>query len=180
MENQGKTIILEKKLRRLTRIVIIVGLGWLMSLTVGLFAFLSIRNNPPTPDVLRVRGLVVVDEKGTDRIWIGAPVPDPSILGWRHPRGEMSGIILLDEEGNERSGYVTTNGYANVMLTLDSIAKQHVLFMAEPHGSPTLWMWGDSRKDDFQVSVDSQAPRLRLTQKGKAIFRIPDSKEVSK
>src|SRR5690242_11631739 len=66
--------------------------------------------SPGTSDFLRVRGIVVVDEKGTERIWIGAPVTHPLNVGKRHPRGgKASGIVLLDEEGNLRSGYLTTN-----------------------------------------------------------------------
>jgi hypothetical protein len=31
--------------------------------------------------ILRVRGLVVVDENGMERVRIGAPLPDPPFLG---------------------------------------------------------------------------------------------------
>lgn len=172
MENQEIIKNLEKKIKNLSKGVIVLTLLWLVSLTAGVVVFLSGIKNPVIPDILRVRGLVVVDEKGTNRVWIGAPVPDPAILGWRHPRGEMSGIILFDEEGNERSGYVTTNGYSNVMLTLDSVAKQHALFIAEPHGSPTLWMWGETRKNDFQITVDADSPNLRLSKDGEVIFQL--------
>jgi hypothetical protein len=86
----------------------------------------------------------------------------------------MSGILLFDEEGNERSGYVTTDGYSNVMLTLDGIGKQHALFLAEPHGSPTLWLWGETRKNDFMVNVNSDSPSLRLTRNGAVVASLPE------
>lgn len=180
MENQMIIEKLERKIKNLSKSIIGLTLLWLVSIAAGVLVFLSGIKHPRIPDILRVRGLVVMDEKGTNRVWIGSPVPDPSILGWRHPRGEMSGIILYDEEGNERSGYVTTNGYSNVMLTLDSVAKQHALFIAEPHGSPTLWMWGETRENDFRITVDSDSPDLRLTKEGKVIFQLPDKGEKSK
>ena len=55
--------------------------------------------------MLRVRGVTVVDQRGTDRVWIGAPVPDPIVQGEQRPRsGPISGVILLDANGNERAG----------------------------------------------------------------------------
>src|SRR5215813_9903588 len=51
-------------------------------------------------DVLRVRQIVIVDEKETEPVWIGAPVPDPIVQGQRQKRsGPVSGIILLDANG---------------------------------------------------------------------------------
>jgi hypothetical protein len=125
--------------------------------------------SPGTSDYLRVRGIVVVDEKGTERVWIGAPVPDPLIMGKRHPRGgKASGIVLLDEEGNERSGYVTMEGYPNVMFTLDGMDQQHVLFLTEPQGAPSLSMWnGDSR---LQLGVSETAPWLKVFKNEKLIW----------
>jgi len=125
--------------------------------------------SPGTDGFLRVRGIVVVDEKGTERVWIGAPVPDPLIMGKRHPRGgNASGIVLLDEEGNERSGYLTTNGYPNVMFTLDGMDQQHVLFLNEPQGTPSLTMWkGDNR---LQLGVGDSAPWLKVFKKEKLVW----------
>jgi hypothetical protein len=54
---------------------------------------------PATPDVLRVRGLVIVDDQGRDRISIGAP--------WPAPRGRTSalqgvGMLIVDTAGVDR------------------------------------------------------------------------------
>lgn len=120
-------------------------------------------------NILHVRGIVVVDENGTERIWIGAPVPEPLILGKRFPRGgKMSGIILFDEEGNERSGYCTSDGYPNVLFTLDSIGQQHVLFMAEPQGDTALWIWNGG--NSFKLSIGEDTSKLSLSQGGKVLF----------
>lgn len=125
--------------------------------------------------ILRVRGIVVVDENGTERVWIGAPVPEPLILGKRFPRGgSMSGIILFDEEGNERSGYCTSNGYPNVLFTLDSIGQQQVLFMAEPQGDTALWLWNG--ENSFKLNVGEEVSSMKLSYEGNVLFEVPPVK----
>lgn len=161
--------VLERKNRWLTLSVICI-------LLVGAAFFLwqkpfkgNISHSSDQENILRVRGIVVVDENGTERVWIGAPVPEPLILGKRFPRGgKMSGIILFDEEGNERSGYGTSDGYPNVLFTLDSIGQQHVLFMAEPQGDTALWIWNGG--NSFKLSIGEETSSLTLSQKGEVLF----------
>jgi len=80
---------LEWKVRVLTfasilSVLIIVACGWTF--------------RQQQSDVLRVRQIVIVDEKGTERVWIGAPVPDPIIQGQRQKRlGPVSGISHRDK-----------------------------------------------------------------------------------
>lgn len=73
------------------------------------------------PDTLRLRQLSIVDANGVERVRIGAPLPEPLMLGKRVPRdGSLSGILLFDAEGTERTGYATGDSYPNVIFTLDS------------------------------------------------------------
>ncbi len=51
------------------------------------------------PEVLRVKGLVVVDEKGKDRILIGSPIPKSDS---RSSPAHESGIVLVDDNGKDR------------------------------------------------------------------------------
>ena len=51
------------------------------------------------PQVLRARGLIIVDERGRERIFIGAPVPDPK-EGAR--RTTATGMTINDPAGFER------------------------------------------------------------------------------
>jgi len=62
-------------IRRLERRIKLVTAGWLLSLLVIVACGWTFRQQQP--DTLRVRQIVVVDDKGTERVWIGAPVPDP-------------------------------------------------------------------------------------------------------
>ena len=122
--------------------------------------------------ILQVRGLSVVDEKGTERVYIGAPVREPLILGKRFPRGgAMSGILLFDEDGTERSGYCTSDGYPNVLFTLDAIGRQQALFMAEPQGGTSLWVW--SGASGFKLGVDEDGTNLKMTDRGKTLLEVP-------
>ena len=84
--------------------------------------------------IIKVRGLVVTDSMGVERVIIGANLPDPQGHGNRLDRGsEVSGIMLYDSEGQERGGYVTDNDYGNIFLTLDSKTSQRALFMLLIH-----------------------------------------------
>src|SRR5262245_60511770 len=167
-------IALERRNHRVTLLVTGLLVAWLLTLTG--FAALEARGRSEAGDpseVLRVRGLIVVDQNGTERVRIQAPLPDPIMLGKRIPRGgQVSGILLFDEEGNERSGYVTSDGYPNVFFTLDSLAQQHVLFLAEPQGATTLRMWAGDR-NVVDLGVSDEAPHLQITRQGTPVFTQP-------
>lgn len=64
-------------------------------------------------------GMLILDEKGYDRLAIGSPTPDPNI-GKR--LGPATGIEINDEQGFERSGYglMKVNGKNRVVLGLDN------------------------------------------------------------
>lgn len=49
--------------------------------------------------VLRIRGLVIEDASGHDRILIGAPVPG---VNGRKRQDDTVGVIVLGENGNDR------------------------------------------------------------------------------
>ncbi|NAS30739.1 hypothetical protein GTQ40_07130 [Flavobacteriaceae bacterium R38] len=96
-------------------------------------------------EVLKVRGVIVVDSLGVERAILGAHLPDPNMHGYRISRGEgagISGLMLYDSEGQERGGYLTDNNYGNVFLTLDSKTQQNALFIADPNGGAAMQIWG--------------------------------------
>ena len=100
---------MERRLRRsqLLSAALLLLLG---SLLVGACTRLYADQGRGTADVLRVRGIVVVDAQGRERIHIGSPVPDAP--GESGPRiAAATGMIILDENGRERFGlgYRTDN-----------------------------------------------------------------------
>jgi hypothetical protein len=174
----GSIKVLERKCRRQSWIILailVVGAALGLSQTV----FKSRADVIDADKILRARGLSIVDERGTERVFIGAPVREPLVLGKRFPRGgRMSGVILFDEDGTERSGYCTSDGYPNVLFTLDAIGRQHALFMAEPQGSTAFWIWnGDS---SFKMNVDEDEASLKLSAKGKTILEAPAANPAPK
>ncbi|WCM41917.1 hypothetical protein MG290_13385 [Flavobacterium sp. CBA20B-1] len=125
-------------------------------ITAGLVIYIIKNNNLEidlSNEVLKVRGLVVTDSTGVERIIIGTNLPPAQSFGYRFYRGDnsaVSGVMLYDHEGQERGGYVTDDSYGNIFLTLDSKVSQRVLFMAEPQGASVLKMWG---KNGNQINL---------------------------
>lgn len=140
-------------------------------ITVGLLIYVINSHNIEidfSNEVLKVRGLVVTDSIGTERVIIGAPLPPPQSVGYRFYRGDnsgVSGIILYDHEGQERGSYVTDNSYGNIFFTLDSKTDQHVLFIAEPQGAATLRMWGDNG-NEIDLGTSDDGIRLNVSEYG--------------
>lgn len=128
-----------------------------------------------TPDsVLRVRGLIVVDANGKERVRIGAPLPDPLMQGKRYKRnGTISGILLLDADGTERSGYFTSDEPGTVALTLDTVQGQTAMFLANDEKGANLQIHDlDSRHSVGLYAVGS-APSFIVQREGRTIFELP-------
>ena len=120
--------------------------------------------------ILKVRGLVVADSTGVERVIIAAPLPKPIILGKRFPRGDnVSGVMLYDAEGNERGGYVTSDSYPNVFLTLDDLGRQRALFLAEPQGATSLFLWADNN-NQFNLTTTDEETSLEVLSNGKHLI----------
>ena len=135
---------------------------------------------PQVMDVLRVRELNVVDGNGVTRVKLGAPLPHAVVDGQLNktrggrPEDTMSGMLLFDAEGVERSGYATVDhGYSNVLLTLDDKHRQHAMFIAEPTGATTLRLFNADTKDRVDVAVAKDGPSISMIRRGKEIYRFP-------
>lgn len=132
---------MKKKLRS---ILLVINLITTSAILIHLFINRTIELDL-SKEIIKVRGLIVTDSLGVERVIIGSPLPPPQVHGYRFDRGknsDVSGVMLYDSEGQERGGYVTDDGYGNVFLTLDSKSSQKVLFVTEPQGTSTLRMWG--------------------------------------
>ena len=124
--------------------------------------------------VLRVRGLIVTDAHGVERVVIGAPLPDPMFLGKRHQRqGKLSGILMFDAMGTERNGYGTSDESDEMIFTMDNIAGQSALFIANPGTGTHLTAW-DTRGNSVRMGV-YQRPMLYVEREGRRTFTAPDS-----
>jgi hypothetical protein len=167
----AKIMALERRQRRTYQVA-----GLLAIVLVGAIVFQSRQiRNLQNPLKLRVRELAVVDERGTERVLIAAPLPDPMIAGKRYNRGGvLSGIIISDATGTERGGYATGDGYANAIFTLDGQGFQTVLLLAEPDGSTLFRIWNKDNPDKGSVTMGvSDNPFLNVKRNGKPLFTAP-------
>lgn len=127
-------------------------------------------------EIIKVRGLIVTDSLGVERVIIGSPLPPPQMHGYRFDRGEnsdVSGVMLYDSEGQERGGYVTDDGYGNVFLTLDSKTSQKVLFVTEPQGTSTLRMWGRNG-NQIELGAGDEGAWIKAIRNGKKLNIISE------
>jgi len=174
-ESQTDIQALFSRTKKLEWVVKLLLFLWLITVIFFVFSnlFWQVKSEGQ-PKSLTLNRLTIVDENGTERVVIAGSVPEPIILGKRLNTGrKASGILLLDEEGNERSGYITTNGYPNVLFGLDSLGRQQSLFLTEPHGSTAFWIWGDNN-NAFKVSVGSDSSKFEIIKNGKASLEIPE------
>jgi hypothetical protein len=124
-------------------------------------------------DNLRVRQITVVDANGVERVWIGAPVPDPINQGRRVPRnGAVSGMIVLDAKGNERGGFVTSDPGGSVFIGLDSEQSQEALFLVNPTGGGHISIYDDAGNRARMMVLGGQSSFL-LEQKSQPVFEQP-------
>jgi len=167
---QATVLILQRRYRRLMALTICL-IAWMLAQTA--YTVLATRRQSTNNQILRARGLVITDEKGTERIIIGAPVPDPMILGRRHKRdGPVSGLIIADATGTERGGYVTDDRGGNALFTLDAQGFQTVMLLAEPDGGTTFRIWEKSHSSITMGAWDD-GPFLNLKREGSAVFVSP-------
>jgi len=117
---------------------------------------------------LTVRGVTVVDEKGVARVRLGAPLPDPTVMGKQVPRqGVVSGLMIYDADGDERGGYVT-EAHGDAFLSLDAKQFQQAVFVANREGGANLSVWSGGNRNDNYVSVQAvPTPLIEIVQNGK-------------
>ena len=128
---------------------------------------------PDQDGILHVRGIVVEDQSGHERVRLGAPLPDPMIHGVRIKRsGVISGLLISDAEGNERGGYATSDKYGEAFFTLDSEDEQQVLFLANPKGGVHLDLF-DKKGNEADLGVFPDGPKLTLTKAKNKVLELP-------
>jgi hypothetical protein len=160
--------------------------GWLLTLTVFL-----ISAGTPRPqaaqrpdertDVVRIRQLVIVDEKGIDRIVIG-PIPDPQVAGKRMKRrSPATGIEVNDITGNERVGLAILDDGSTVVGMDDELGQERAHLYYIPKKGAGMLLHGDNEKENISLSIprgeQSAIPKMEITdQAGNRVAVIPAQK----
>ena len=126
--------------------------------------------------ILHVRGLVVEDSNGHERLRLGAPLPDPVIHGVRRKRsGVVSGLLISDANGNERGGFVTADASGEAFLSLDSEDEQKVLLLANPKGGVNFILTNNDG-NSVQLNAFASGPKLRLRKGDEIVAELPAPK----
>lgn len=160
----------EREQRRLRRFLLLQSV--LLIACLGFIA-ISQANASRQADSLRLKELVIVDGDNVPRVRISGDVPDAMIKGRVVPRGDKAaGVILYDDTGQERGGYVTFDASGNVALTLDTREKQATLFVAGPDTGSALALWHG--KDKIELRSDGEGSRLTTVQAGRVVEQRPE------
>jgi hypothetical protein len=138
-----------------------------------------------TPDVLRVRELVVVDQNGVERVIIGGTLPGQWENGKVNTKrtvrpNKQAGVLIFDKDGVERGGYVTEDAHDNAMLTLDDKKQQEVLLVTGPEPTSSFRMWIANDSLELRVDPDLNGPTFRIVQNGKTVLEQPKSVSLSR
>jgi hypothetical protein len=143
---------LERELRRTKRLLLLA----LVPLCVALVAW-----QLPTraTEVIHARGIVIHDEKGRDRIIIGAPVPDPREGKRISP---SIGMVINDSAGYERFGLgLRANGSMGMGFdappgTGDPRNRERINIVADQHGGALIRMLDRETAIRARLSLDEQ------------------------
>jgi hypothetical protein len=164
---------LDRRISQLKRYVVILALLWVGTIGVWLMKVSAHVAQAAQPESLTVKRLAVVDEKGTERVVISAPLPEPMINGKREKRDSpVSGILIYDPKGNERGGYVTSDGGdLGALLTLDSENDQVFTAYANPGSGATVWV-ANEKHENVVMSTHNTAV-LEITRGKKILYKQP-------
>ena len=173
---------LEDRVRGLERSIVTlrIAVGLVAVVAACTIAALLVNHVATNRNTLRVesvtaKNISVVDGKGVVRVRLSGAVPDAVMHGGRTTRrgSQAAGVIIYDEEGIERGGYLTSVPGSNVILTLDSKYEQAALLVAGPDEMPasalTLWT-GDSA---IELRSDVLGSRISTSKDKRVEWQMP-------
>jgi hypothetical protein len=149
----------------------------LLAFSFYLFSFSS-KDNAKVVDfqdkIIKVRGIVVVDSLGVERVIMGSHLPEPNLGSYgsrKNSRGKIgvSGVMLYDAEGQERGGYVTDDNLGNAFLSLDSKTQMQLLLLSEPQGAAAIMLNNHDRKNTITLSTSDENADVKLKKNDKNI-----------
>ena len=149
---------LNRRISRLNKYVLVLALLWAATIGVWMIRTPLHAVQAAQPANLTVKRLAVVDEKGTERVVISAPLPEPITNGIRGKRDSpVSGVMIYDPKGNERGGYVTSDGKdLGALLTLDSENDQVFTAYANAGSGASVWV-ANEKHDNVIMSTHNTA-----------------------
>jgi hypothetical protein len=189
--NEAESILFREEMRRLRRgyrvqrFLLATALAAILGLMVVVFgspAPVAAQSSTDKDGVLHIRGLVVEDSGGHERLRLGAPLPDPLIHGVRQKRkGAVSGLLITDPNGNERGGYVTSDTSGEALFSLDSEDDQLVMLLTNPKGGANFYLRDKNNMAQMTVFAgetygDTQfpdAPKFTMSHGRQTLLELP-------
>jgi hypothetical protein len=113
--------------------------------------------------------LTIVDSHGVVRARLGGDLPDANK---EVPRGSrIAGLLIYDETGQERGGYVTFEPGGNVGLTLDNKGVMAAEFLAGPDTGSAIRL--HTADDAVELRVDEDGPSIHAVRRKTVAFHEP-------
>jgi hypothetical protein len=144
---------------------VVLAVLWITTVAGLLLIWLQRGSHAGVQENLRVRRISVVDERGTQRVLLSAPLPEPIVNGHvGHRDSPVSGILIYDPKGNERGGYVTSDGPdLGALISLDSEKEQVFTAYANAGSGATVWVSNENR-DNVVMSTHNTPHRKHLAE----------------
>jgi hypothetical protein len=189
--NETELICLREEMLRLRReyrgqrFLLATALATIFGLIVVVFgspAPVAAQSAADKDGVLHVRGLVVEDSGGHERLRLGAPLPDALIHGVRQKRdGAVSGLVISDPNGNERGAYVTADSSGAAFITLDSEDDQQMMLLTNPKGGANFYLRDRGNLAQMTVFAGEtygntqlpDGPRFTMTKGKQTLLELP-------
>lgn len=135
-------------------------------------------------DRLTVRRIDIVDEHGVIRMTLAGKLPNPVVDGVQYKRAfEVGGIMLRDDQGNERGGFAFNKGIGGPLIALDHPDSEAAGFALRPDGT-VLMVLVQAPKHEYSKelggamipSSDSTLASIeaRVSPEGKTSFALTD------
>jgi hypothetical protein len=154
----------EARLLRLERRVRLVGAGWIATVVVAALLGVGVQQATSQPQVLRVRGLGVVDTAGRERITLGVGSDGVPAVRFNDAAGRQRlrlavlpdgspGIRFYDAAGRERVELIVTSDGSPGIGLYDATGKAAVGLYMNSNGSPTIGLF-DANRERVALTVN--------------------------
>ena len=164
----NRIAVLEKR----QRLFLAVNFALIILLVVGVVGELTRAVHAQPKDgseTMVLRELTIMDSHGVVRARLGGDLPDANK---EVPRGSrVAGLLLYDQTGQERGGYVTFEPSGHVGLTLDNKGVMAAEFVASPDLGAAIRL--HTADDAVELRVDEDGPSIHAMRHRSVAFHEP-------
>jgi hypothetical protein len=132
-----------------------------ITITVAVLLFAGWQQTHDT-DVITAKELVVVDDHGTKRLMLGAPLPGP-IMGSKPQtrRSAFNGLVLNDAGSNEVGGIGVMDDGTEV-ICFDQNGRERACLCVLPDGKASLVLKDGKQGDRIRLNVEADGKSTRV------------------